>query len=169
MQSIDGDSEDRPDAPQGISTAMPLSGDASCIADARQFAAAFLGRARAEHGVAVSARAMDVTQLVVSELVTNARKHAPGPALVELRVTGALVEVTVRDTVRVRPAVGAVDPERIGRHGLEIVQALAEEFHIHLEPAGKRVTARIALADPSDSGPDDTGRLPRPPGDTCSA
>ncbi|WP_221348227.1 ATP-binding protein [Streptomyces beigongshangae] len=129
---------------------MTLSGDGSGIADARCFAADFLVRARTAQDVAVSDRAVDLTRLVVSELVTNALKHAPGPAVLELRLTGDAVEVTVRDTVRVLPAVGAVDPERVGGHGLEIVRALAEEFHVGLEPSGKRVTARIPLSDPSD-------------------
>lgn len=40
----------------------------------------FLTRVQAEYGLPVSARAMDLTQLVVSEPVTNARKYAPGPA-----------------------------------------------------------------------------------------
>ncbi|MGW6009166.1 ATP-binding protein [Streptomyces sp. NPDC055210] len=124
---------------------MPLSGDNSCIAQARHFAVDFLTRARTEWNVTVSARALDLTQLVVSELVTNARKHAPGPMRMELRVSSAAVDVTVQDSTRVQPAVHALDPGRIGQHGLEIVMAVAERFHVRLEPHGKRVTARIAL------------------------
>ncbi|MFF6806107.1 ATP-binding protein [Streptomyces sp. NPDC012616] len=106
-----------------IEAGYALSGGDGCIAQARRDAADFLKRARDERGVDVSSRAMDLTQLVVSELVTNVRKYAPGPALMRLRVTGAMVEVVVRDSDRTVPTVEAADPGRIGRHGLEIVQA----------------------------------------------
>ncbi|MDQ1033929.1 anti-sigma regulatory factor (Ser/Thr protein kinase) [Streptomyces sp. V3I8] len=136
----------RPDAP-ALSTAMPLSGDSSCIGRARHHAADFLTRARTR-GVAVSARALDLTQLVVSELVTNAVKHAPGPLRLELRIgADATVEVSVQDSIRAQPASHPVDPERVGQHGLEIVKAVAKAFQVRLEPCGKRVTAHIALTD----------------------
>ncbi|MDQ1033717.1 signal transduction histidine kinase [Streptomyces sp. V3I8] len=154
---VGGDSGGRPDARAGMSTAMPLNGGSSCIAEARRLAVGFLGRARAERNVVVSAYAVDLTQLVVSELVTNARKHAPGPALLELRITGTSVEVTVRDSARRRPVVRAADPRRVGQHGLEIVTAVAERFRVRLEPSGKRITAHIALTDASDGSRDDTG------------
>jgi hypothetical protein len=46
---------------------------------------------------------------VVSELVTNARKYAPGPVLMELRVSGAVVEVVVWDSDPVLPVARAAD------------------------------------------------------------
>ncbi|WP_328494743.1 ATP-binding protein [Streptomyces sp. NBC_00414] len=141
---------------------MALNGDTSCIAAARRFAADFLTRARTDQGVAVSAHAVGLTQLVVSELVTNARKHAPGPALLELRIAGAAVEVTVQDSVRARPTVHTSDPQRVGRHGLEIVQAVTEDLSIHLGPTGKRVTAHVALADPSTRRNDSAAPPPDP-------
>ncbi|MCT9009214.1 ATP-binding protein [Streptomyces rhizosphaerihabitans] len=133
-------------------TAVPLAGGNSCIAEARHFAADFLTRAQADQDVVVSARVMDLTQLVVSELVTNASKYAPGPIHMELRIAEAAVEVTVRDSRRARPVACAVDPHRIGQHGLEIVLAVAREFQVHVEPAGKRVTAHISLAEDAGSG-----------------
>ncbi|MBQ0850376.1 ATP-binding protein [Streptomyces sp. BH-SS-21] len=124
-----------------------LRGDTSCIAETRHLAADFLARARARLNVPVTARAINLIQLVVSELVTNACAHAPGPAVLELRVTDTAVEVSAQDSVPVPPTAHAVDPRWVGRHGVEIVQALAEHFHVHLRPSGKRVTARIALTD----------------------
>ena len=126
---------------------VTLSGDDTCIAEARDLAADFLVRAGTDHGVAVSARAMDFTRLVVSELVTNAGRHAPGPLRMELRILDDAVEVTVRDTVRVQLLARPVDPRRVGQHGLEIVMAVAQAFQVRLEPDGKAVTARIALTD----------------------
>ncbi|MEU9382313.1 ATP-binding protein [Streptomyces sp. NPDC048279] len=142
-------------------TAVALDDNDACIARARQLAADFLDNARTDHGVAVSGRAVDLTRLVVSELVTNARKYAPGPLWMELRLADGAVEVTVRDSARVRPAARPGDPGRVGQHGLEIVMAVAEAFHVRLEPSGKSVTARIALADDTVDG---TRRADAPPG-----
>ncbi|MFB8077372.1 hypothetical protein [Streptomyces sp. NPDC056013] len=50
------------------------------IAVARDLAGDFLADARAVHGLTVSETARGAVELVVSELVTNARKYAPGPA-----------------------------------------------------------------------------------------
>jgi anti-sigma regulatory factor (Ser/Thr protein kinase) len=136
-----------------------LDGDGHVIAEARHRAAGFLTRVQAEHGIPVSARAMDLTQLVVSELVTNARKYAPGPVLMELRIAGAVVvEVVVWDSDPVLPVARAADAGRVGQHGLEIVMAVAQGFEAQREPVGKRITARIALLD--DPGGDIAGRNP---------
>jgi len=140
-----------PPSTHPIATAVPLNGGNSCIAAARHRAADFLTHAQADQNVVVSARVMDLTQLVVSELVTNARKYAPGPILMELRIEEAAVEVTVCDSGRAQPIVFDVDPLRIGQHGLEIVRAVTRKFQVQVEPSGKRVTAHIALGD--DSGP----------------
>jgi anti-sigma regulatory factor (Ser/Thr protein kinase) len=124
-----------------------LGGDDGCIAEARDHAADFLVRLRDEHDLEVSSRAMDLTRLVVSELVTNARKYAPGPVLAELRIIGAWVEVVVWDSDPTVPTAHGADPDRVGRHGLEIVKAVAQSLDIQREPVGKRITARIALTD----------------------
>ncbi|MER5400994.1 ATP-binding protein [Streptomyces sp. NPDC002599] len=126
-----------------------MNGGNTCIAAARHLAADFLTHAQADQNVVVSPRVMDLTQLVVSELVTNARKYAPGPILMELRIEEAAVEVTVRDSGRAQPIVFDVDPLRIGQHGLEIVRAVTRKFQVQAEPSGKRVTAHIALGDDS--------------------
>ncbi|MEU3288959.1 ATP-binding protein [Streptomyces longwoodensis] len=124
-----------------------LAEDGGCLADARHCAAAFLDQARADHRVRVSARARDLTQLVISELVTDARKYAPGPVLVELRLSVRAVDVVVWDSEPTVPSARRADPGRIGPHGLEIVQAVTEELFVEQEPAGKRITARITLDD----------------------
>ncbi|MEV5427955.1 ATP-binding protein [Streptomyces sp. NPDC052701] len=131
---------------------VALDGDGGCIARARHLGAEFLGRVQAELGIPVSARAMDVTQLVVSELVTNARKYAPGPVTLDLRVVGVTVEVTVWDSDPVLPVARAADPGRVGQHGLEIVMAVAQGFEARREPVGKSITVRIALLDDPDGG-----------------
>ncbi|MEV7002819.1 ATP-binding protein [Streptomyces sp. NPDC093982] len=142
-----------------MQTTVALEGDGATIAQARHLAAGFLALLRDERGLAVSQRSIDLTQLVVSELVTNARKYAPGPVLMDLRIDGGMVEVVVWDSVPVLPVARAADAGRVGQHGLEIVMAVAEGFEAQRVSVGKRVTARIGLAD-EPSGPR-TGRLCR--------
>jgi anti-sigma regulatory factor (Ser/Thr protein kinase) len=129
-----------------------LDGADGCIADARHHALAFLDRARADHRLRVPDRVRDIIQLVVSELVTNARKYAPGPVLMELRLTADSVDVAVWDNDPTVPTARPADPDRIGQHGLEIVKAVTAHLFVEQEPVGKRITARIALADPPGDG-----------------
>jgi anti-sigma regulatory factor (Ser/Thr protein kinase) len=126
-----------------------LDGGVGRIADARHHAVAFLDQARADHGLPVPARERDLTQLVVSELVTNALKYSPGPVLMELRITAHAVDIVVWDSDPVVPAARPADPDRIGQHGLEIVKAVTKDLFTEQEPVGKRITARIALSDTS--------------------
>ncbi|MFD5477658.1 ATP-binding protein [Streptomyces hawaiiensis] len=128
-----------------VRVGFALGGDDGCIADARQHAAAFLDQAGDDYGLLVPARVKDLTQLVVSELVTNACKYAPGPVLVELGLSAGAVDVVVWDSDTTVPAARAADPGRIGQHGLEIVKAVTEGFSVDREAVGKRITARIAL------------------------
>lgn len=141
-----GDGRPGPDE-QLMRIGHALRDENGCIAQARDHAAAFLDSAGTDHQVPVSDRTRDLTQLVVSELVTNSRKYAPGPILMELRLTTRAVEVVVWDSDPTVPEARTADPARIGQHGLEIVKAIAEGFFVEQEPVGKRITARIALTD----------------------
>ncbi|MFF9457681.1 ATP-binding protein [Streptomyces flaveolus] len=137
----------------GVSAAFEGSAE---IADARRTAGDFLASVQAVHGLPVSARALGMVQLVVSELVTNARKYAPGPCLLDLEVSGGAVQVSVWDSSPTLPSVLAADPDRVGQHGLEIVMAVCQTFSVCREPVGKRITATVQLAD--DPGGDVAGR-----------
>ncbi|MEU5184678.1 ATP-binding protein [Streptomyces longwoodensis] len=142
-----------------------LAGGGGSIADARHHAAAFLDQAHTDHQVPVSARVRDLAQLVISELVTNARKYAPGPVLVEMRVSARAVDIVVRDSVPTVPTARAADPGRVGQHGLEIVQAVTDWLFVEQDPVGKRITARIALdgtpgVEPGSGWGPPAGRLP---------
>ncbi|MER7496363.1 ATP-binding protein [Streptomyces pharetrae] len=139
----------------GVSAAFE---DDAGIAEARGIARDFLASVQAEHGLPVSGRAMGMVQLVVSELVTNACKYAPGPCLLDLEVSEGAVQVSVWDSSTTLPSVLGADPERIGQHGLEIVMAVCQSFTVQREPVGKRITAAIVLAD--DPGGDAAGRQP---------
>jgi hypothetical protein len=134
-----------------IRAGYALSGGAGCIAEARRHALAFLNQAQVDYPVLVSARARDLTQLVVSELVTNACKYAPGPVLVELGINVHVVDVIVWDSDPVVPAARAADPDRVGQHGLEIVKVVSQALFVEPQSVGKRITARIPLEPPGSS------------------
>lgn len=123
-------------------------GGPETIPAARHFATDFLRRLRAEHGVPVAPRAVDTVRLVVSELVTNVCKYAPGPCLIDLELVGDTVEITVWDRESVLPIARAAEPGRVGQHGLEIVLALCEGFDVRREPVGKRIKVRVSLNAP---------------------
>jgi anti-sigma regulatory factor (Ser/Thr protein kinase) len=139
-----------------LSASAAFDGDSSCIGAARHLATGFLTEVQAVHGLPVSERAMGMTELVVSELVTNAVKYAPGPVMLDLQISQGVVRVSVWDSDPVLPDVAATDPRRVGRHGLEITLAVSQGYEVHREPVGKRVTALIALAD--DPGGSIAGR-----------
>ncbi|MEV4881120.1 ATP-binding protein [Streptomyces cyaneofuscatus] len=121
--------------------------DSGEIARARGFVREFLTDAGSLHGLHVSARAMDVAQLVVSELATNVCKYAPGPCLLDLEADDGGLVITMWDTGSVLPTSRQADPTRTGQHGLEIVLAVCESFEVRREPVGKRVRVQISLLD----------------------
>ena len=156
MAERDGDSRPLVQYPVPVSVSAAFEGSEE-IAVARDLARSFLTDARTVHGIQVPASVVGMVQLVVSELVTNARKHAPGPFLLTLRIHdhAQAVEVTVWDTEPDLPLPRSTEPSRVGQHGLEIVMALCRSFEIHREPVGKRITATLAL---TASLGDETGR-----------
>lgn len=143
-------------ASRPILSAVALDGSEP-IAAARHFARGFMTGVQAVHGIPVSERAMGLVQLVVSELVTNTHKHAPGPCLLDLEVVDGAVEISVWDTNATLPAACPADPGRVGQHGLEIAMAVSRSFEVRREPVGKRVKATVVLTD--DPGGHPAGRL----------
>ncbi|MFF3017201.1 ATP-binding protein [Streptomyces sp. NPDC057939] len=117
------------------------------IAEARHLTRRFLAEVQDVHRVPVSDRALDVVELVVSELVTNARKYAPGPSRLTLEVRDGRMEVMVWDSNPNPPAILPPDPLRIGQQGLAIVMAVTHSLAIRREPAGKQISASIPLTD----------------------
>ncbi|MFF4488165.1 ATP-binding protein [Streptomyces sp. NPDC001544] len=143
-QAADGEGQGLADGPIAVSTAFEGSEE---ISDARRFARAFMTDLRAQHGLPVSERAEATVQLVVSELVTNAQKYAPGPILLTLESNDGALEVTVWDSEPALPTVRGADPGRVGQHGLEITMAVCRDLEMHREPVGKRIKAAVLLAD----------------------
>lgn len=125
--------------------AAHYTGEPGCIADARDFAARFLEQLRTEWCVTVGPGADGELLLVVSELITNADRHSNGPYILELEGTDSAVLVSVYDSSAALPRRFPRDPQRVGRHGLEIVHALAAEVTAERVPVGKRVRALVPL------------------------
>ncbi|MEU6253917.1 ATP-binding protein [Streptomyces sp. NPDC047043] len=125
--------------------AAHYSGEPGCIAEARSFAAHFVDQLRTEWCAKIDDRALDEVLLVVSELVTNADRHSNGPYILELEGTDSAVSVCVYDSSAALPRRFPKDPERVGRHGLEIVHVLAARVVVERVPVGKRVFAVVAL------------------------
>jgi hypothetical protein len=128
----------------GLRAGAAYDGSTASIAAARVLARTFLDEI-GERGVRVAARTSSEAQLVVSELVTNACKYAPGPCALTLEVRGPIVEITLWDSEPALPMARPADPGRIGQHGLEIVFALCDGFDVQREPVGKRITVRLPL------------------------
>ncbi|MFI5570278.1 ATP-binding protein [Streptomyces sp. NPDC051740] len=124
-----------------------FTGEPGCIAEARTFAAHFLQQLRTEWCATIDERADGAVLLVVSELVTNADRHSDGPYILELEGTANALTVAVYDSSASLPRVFPRNPERVGRHGLEIVRALARDVTVERVPVGKRVRAVLNLGD----------------------
>lgn len=82
--------------------------------------------------------------LLVSELVTNAVRHAPGPLRLTLACDGQ-VEVAVTDTNGTAPLARDADLTGGGGLGWHLITALADQVKVQLMPHGKTVRATICL------------------------
>lgn len=138
---MDHDGDEGPDV---LRASVGYAGEVSAIGAARDFVAAFLQRVRAV-GVPVPEQRLQAARLVVSELVTNAVRHAPGPCRLDVELRAGLLEITVSDTSRSHPAARPRDPGRIGQHGLEIVLALCHSVEDEPTPTGKRVRVCVSM------------------------
>ncbi|TXJ72037.1 ATP-binding protein [Streptomyces lavendulae] len=93
-------------------------------------------------------------QLVVSELVTNALRHAPGPGalLLELSADAACLTIAVHDSSCAEPLPREPDPRRAGGHGLRLVTQLCEQVRTVPSEQGKRIVARLLLDGVAEPG-----------------
>lgn len=88
----------------------------------------------------------DVTDdmtLIVSEMVTNAVKHASPPVALEISTDGERVLIAVRDGSPAQPQPREADTESEGGRGLLLVDLLCEDHGVRPEPPGKTVWAAL--------------------------
>ena len=118
--------------------------DASAPSRARRFAADSL---RSELSGPAAEQSVDLTVVVVSELVTNA-VHAGCAALaVTLQLHRDHLRVEVFDDAPGRPKPRTAGAHDIHGRGLSIVRAVSRAWGLQLAAAGKRIWAEIALPD----------------------
>jgi anti-sigma regulatory factor (Ser/Thr protein kinase) len=118
-----------------------FDGHSSTVARARDAADAFL-TALARTTPPARQQTRDDVLLVVSELVTNAVRHTPGPFTLCLIPASDGVRITVRDTSTTPPRPRTPDVDGgAGGFGWPIVQRLAHHVEVRLRPGGKEIHA----------------------------
>ncbi|MGW0786058.1 ATP-binding protein [Streptomyces sp. NPDC002913] len=90
--------------------------------------------------------------LIVSELVTNAVRHAPGPSTLTLTTTIGVLDIAVTDCSCTLPSPRTPDlSDGTGGMGLHIAEDLGADVFTEALADGKCVHAAFAEADPPDS------------------
>lgn len=84
-------------------------------------------------------------QLLVSELVTNAHQHAPGPESYELEISADenWVRFSLADGSLSSPVLADVTPEKTRGRGILLVDMIASRWGTEPYRDGKRVWAEI--------------------------
>ncbi|MGW4568192.1 ATP-binding protein [Streptomyces sp. NPDC004561] len=109
-------------------------------------AAAEVARARALVGAALTSwgcppGVVDDGRLLVSELLANAVKHAPGTRItLELMQIGDRLLVEVTDGSMAQPVVRQADPQEEQGRGMFLVQAIASAWGAHRDRRGRKTT-----------------------------
>jgi two-component sensor histidine kinase len=119
----------------GDQMVVAIADDLADVRRVRHLAAAALGQVLDEE------RRADAL-LVISELVTNALLHAPGPRSLTLRLSDGGVDVAVEDASSTLPA-PANDPSGVTGRGRLLVSHLSSRSGTTVLPGGKRVWCHL--------------------------
>ncbi|MEV0241164.1 ATP-binding protein [Streptomyces sp. NPDC050674] len=127
---------------------------ATCAVEARRALQAFLAHVPRTGRPPVPAPLAIDAELVVSELVTNAIRHAPGPCGMILVLSGRGLAITVWDTSGELPVVRQRDGRRFGGHGMHVVHAVSADVTVAPLGEGKQITAHLRPDEgAADAGP----------------
>ncbi|MEU6803622.1 ATP-binding protein [Streptomyces neyagawaensis] len=118
---------------------------AAHAADARRLLRTLLAHAPHTGRTPVPTSLARDAELVVSELVTNALRHAPGPCGLVLRLSGDALAITVWDTSPTHPTTRDGDRYRVGGHGLRLVHMVSDHVAVTPHGRGKQITAHLRL------------------------
>ncbi|WP_455356998.1 ATP-binding protein [Streptomyces sp. SYSU K217416] len=88
---------------------------------------------------------IDTAQLLISEAVTNAVRHARGPIWLILRRYATALRCEVEDASGQMPQRSFVGGEAEGGRGLALLDALADSWGSHQTPGGKSVWFELPL------------------------
>lgn len=118
----------------GVVAAMKthLAQDLASPRTARQFVEGVLVRWQCDQQV-------DVINLLVSELVTNAVIHAGSSAEIAVRLTDKAVRVSVADRNNGLPTLKDADAEDTSGRGVSLVDTLASAWGVERLPVGKSI------------------------------
>jgi serine phosphatase RsbU (regulator of sigma subunit)/anti-sigma regulatory factor (Ser/Thr protein kinase) len=89
----------------------------------------------------------DTTELLVSELVTNAVQHGRGPVRLRL-LRGTTLVIEVADSSLAPPLLRLPDPLAEMGRGLQLIKSLAQRWGIRREADGKIVWCELAIRPP---------------------
>ena len=89
--------------------------------------------------------------LLVSELVTNAVRHADGDVALSLRLESDRVRVAVTDASDALPVMSDLDAARTGGWGLHIVERLASRWGLETQTDGKTVWCEVIEPNPTEA------------------
>ena len=137
---------DRCPVQRGRATTWVLTGSGEAVAQARDHARELL----TSDGRAVAPAALRDSLLVVSELVTNAVVHAPGPCILHVWYHDGALAITVHDTSPVLPVPRVPDPATAdGGFGWQLLTSLTSRIDVqpHTD-GGKSVTAVLRAGRP---------------------
>lgn len=138
----------------GWARSLPLSSEPKVARDWTRTHLASLGWLRTDPDTA------DSVLLAVSELVTNAQRHAHSTAQLVLTWDHECLHVTVHDMSPRLPEPRPATDDALGGRGMLLVDALADTWDARSCPRGKDVTACFrphpAAPDPA-ADPDGTG------------
>jgi anti-sigma regulatory factor (Ser/Thr protein kinase) len=85
------------------------------------------------------------TELLVSELVTNAILHARSPATVTIERDATSIRVAVCDSSTAQPRVRDYGPSAVTGRGMMLVDRIAERWGIDANGSGKCVWFEVSL------------------------
>jgi anti-sigma regulatory factor (Ser/Thr protein kinase) len=123
-----------------LSARLALNGAPQDPFEARRFAQRLLAQWD------IGTTTCDVALLLVSELVTNAIKYAPGPIVVELQVAGESLRVAVQDRAAhaVPIPVPVIEYTAESGRGLALVSELSSRWGSDVLDDGKEVWFELA-------------------------
>jgi anti-sigma regulatory factor (Ser/Thr protein kinase) len=120
--------------------AYRFDGSGGCVSAARGCARAYLDQCAPPLPPTAAQDAL----VLVSELVTNAVRHAPGPCCLYLVETDAELTIAVSDTSVALPRPRAPDLERGGGFGWHLLRRLSRRVDVlERPPWGKTVCATM--------------------------
>lgn len=118
-----------------------LPGDVTTPAAARRFVRSAL------ESVDADPRVIETTELLTTELVTNAIVHVGCKTQLFLRVVRGMVRVEVTDPDDRLPSMAAPNVDDVGGRGLVIVDGLASAWGVERTESGKTVWFELSPRD----------------------